>query len=76
MYDSPVRNKKVGTQTGHVWDTLRLTICKKCVIYNDWIFTTSKLDDSTETVFQTSDGKGYFPIRFLLPFDRSLKDVH
>ena len=35
-----------------------------------------KLDDSTETVFQTSDGKGYFPIRFLLPFDRSLKDVH
>lgn len=42
MYDSPVRIKKVGTQTGHVWDTLRLTICKKCVIHNDWIFTTSE----------------------------------
>ena len=35
-----------------------------------------KLDDITETVFQTSDGKDYFPIRFLSPFDRSLKDVH
>ena len=42
MCDSPVRNEKVGTQTVHVWDTLRLTICKKIVIHNDWILTTGE----------------------------------
>ena len=42
MCDSPVRNKKVGTQTVHVWDTLRFTICKKIVIHNDWILATGE----------------------------------